>query len=398
MASATSCRMAWRLAAIRPEMTREHILRAAARQFVEGDVQHWWLPATGMGVRTRISDDTVWLAYCTLHYVKTTGDWTILDEPVSFIEGRQLEAGEHDAFFQPTVSEQSATLYAHCVLALERNLASGPHGLPLIGTGDWNDGMNRVGEQGRGESVWLGWFLYATLEAFEPVALARDDHHRAAIWRSRMDGLKQALDKHGWDGKWYRRGYFDDGTPLGFSAEFRMPDRCHRAVLGGDLRSCKTGARARRRLEEAHRQLVKPAEGVAMLFTPPFDTSLPDPGYVKAYPPGIRENGGQYTHGAIWSIFAHAKLGQTDKAAALFALINPVNHARSESEVQPLPGRTLCGRRRRLLRGATCRPWRLDLVYRCCGLALSRRSGGNPRHHPRRQQDQSKAMHSGGLE
>ncbi len=321
------------LAAVRPEITREHILRAAARQFVEGDVQHWWLPATGMGVRTHISDDTVWLAYCTLHYVKTTGDWTILDEPVSFIEGRQLEAGEHDAFFQPTMSDQSATLYAHCVLALERNLASGPHGLPLIGTGDWNDGMNRVGEQGRGESVWLGWFLYATLEAFEPVAMARDDHHRAAVWRSRMEELKKALDKHGWDGKWYRRGYFDDGTPLGSAqnSECRIDAIAQSwAVISGAARP----ERATAALEEAHRQLVKPADGVAMLFTPPFDTSLPDPGYVKAYPPGIRENGGQYTHGAIWSIFAHAKLGQTEKAAALFALINPVNHARSEAEVQ----------------------------------------------------------------
>ncbi|MGQ0485338.1 MAG: GH36-type glycosyl hydrolase domain-containing protein [Hyphomicrobiales bacterium] len=321
------------LAGVRPDIARQHILRAAARQFVEGDVQHWWLPASGMGVRTRISDDTLWLAYCALHYIKTTGDTAILDETVPFLDGRALQPGEHDAFYQPAAADRTATLYEHCALAVERSLLAGPHGLPLIGGGDWNDGMNRVGEQGRGESVWLGWFLFATLKAFEPVAAARADRRRVAAWRKRMASLQLALDEHGWDGNWYRRGYFDDGTPLGSAqnAECRIDAIAQSwAVISGAGRP----ERAAAAMDAAHRELVRSADGVALLFTPPFDISLPDPGYIKAYPPGVRENGGQYTHGAIWSIFAHAKLGQAEKAAGLFALINPVNHARNEAEIR----------------------------------------------------------------
>jgi cyclic beta-1,2-glucan synthetase len=199
----------------RPAIAREHILRAAARQFVEGDFQHWWLPSTGMGVRTHISDDTVWLANCVSLYVKVTADPEILNEIMPFLEGQSLAQGEHDAFFQPTLSEESATLYEHCARALDRSLPYGAHGLPLIGTGDWNDGMNRVGEGGQGESVWLGWFLLATLKTFTPMAEERGDVERAAAWRARIKGLHAALEKHGWDGGWYRRGFFDDGTPLG---------------------------------------------------------------------------------------------------------------------------------------------------------------------------------------
>ena len=321
------------LTGTRPDLTRQQLLRAAARQFTEGDVQHWWLPANGMGVRTRISDDTVWLSYCVAHYIKTTGDMAVLDEPVPFLEGRMLEPGEHDSFYQPAVTERTATLYEHCALGLKRNLPAGSHGLPLIGTGDWNDGMNRVGEEGRGESVWLGWFLFATLKAFEPIAVARGDRRRVTAWRKRLGGLQEALDVHGWDGKWYRRGYFDDGTPLGSASieECRIDAIAQSwAVLSGAARP----ERAAQAMDESYRQLVRPADGVALLFTPPFDTSLPDPGYIKAYPQGIRENGGQYTHGAIWSIFAHAELGQAGKASAIFALINPVNHARTETEAQ----------------------------------------------------------------
>ena len=207
------------MAVARPDLTREHLLRAAGRQFIEGDVQHWWLPpvtagATGQGVRTRISDDVVWLAYCVLQYLATTGDAAVLDEQVAFLEGRALQPEEHDAFFMPGISKGTATLYEHCARALDLALRTGVHGLPLFGTGDWNDGMNRVGEKGQGESVWLGWFLYGTLVEFATVAAARAEPARAARWREHAAALAISLEQS-WDGDWYRRGYFDDGTPLG---------------------------------------------------------------------------------------------------------------------------------------------------------------------------------------
>ena len=317
----------------RPLIAREHILRAAARQFVEGDFQHWWLPATGMGVRTRISDDTVWLANCVAQYIKVTGDLDVLDEILPFIEGQSLVKGEHDAFFQPTLSEESASLYEHCARALDRSLPHGAHGLPLMGTGDWNDGMNRVGEDGKGESVWLGWFLFATLKIFAPVADARGDVKRTAAWRDRVKKLQAALEKHGWDGNWYRRGFFDDGTPLGSAQneECRIDSIAQSwAVISGG----GTSERATAAMDESYRQLVRPEDSLALLFTPPFDKTPKDPGYIKAYPPGIRENGGQYTHGAIWSVFAHAKLGQADRALEIFSLLNPINHSRTEQEAR----------------------------------------------------------------
>ena len=317
----------------RPAIAREHILRAAARQFVEGDFQHWWLPSTGMGVRTHISDDTVWLANCVSQYMKVTVDPEILDEIVPFLEGQSLAQGEHDAFFQPTLSEESATLYEHCARALDRSLAHGRHGLPLIGTGDWNDGMNRVGEGGKGESVWLGWFLLTTLKAFAPIADERGDIKRAAAWRDRTRKLQSALEKHGWDGRWYRRGFFDDGTPLGSaqSEECRIDSIAQSwAVLSGGA----APERAATAMDESYRQLVRPADNLALLFTPPFDKTAKDPGYIKAYPPGIRENGGQYTHGAIWSIFAHAELGQAERALELFWILNPINHSSTEQDAR----------------------------------------------------------------
>jgi cyclic beta-1,2-glucan synthetase len=314
-----------------PEIAREQILRAAARQFVEGDFQHWWLPATGAGVRTRISDDNVWLGFCVSHYIKVTGDAAILDVKIPFIEGQHLAPGAHDAFFVPQLAEETGTLFEHCARALDLSLAKGAHGLPLMGTGDWNDGMNRVGEGGKGESVWLGWFLLATLKAFIPLALARKDKKRASAWKDRMTDLAAALERDGWDGDWYRRGFFDDGAPLGSA----QSEECRIDAIAQSWAVISGGAspeRAAAAMEQSYTQLVRPQDGLALLFTPPFDKSAQEPGYIKAYPPGIRENGGQYTHGVIWSIFAHAKLGQAERAMQLFSMINPINHSRTPEE------------------------------------------------------------------
>ena len=320
------------LATVDPGSTRAHLLRAAGRQFLEGDVQHWWLPHSGQGVRTRISDDRLWLGYAVAHYVETVGDAGILDEHVAFLEGRLLDPGEHDNFFLPMVSDRTASLFDHCALALDESLAVGAHGLPLIGTGDWNDGMNRVGEAGHGESVWLGWFVYATIQAFAPFAEARGETARAARWRDHAALLQTSLECEAWDGDWYRRGYFDDGTPLGSgsSEECRIDSIAQSwAVLSG----AADPGRARQAMAAMARELVRTDDRLALLFAPPFDKTELDPGYIKGYPAGIRENGGQYTHAALWSVMAFAALGEGDKATALFSLLNPINHARTETEV-----------------------------------------------------------------
>ncbi|MDR3495903.1 MAG: glucoamylase family protein [Ancalomicrobiaceae bacterium] len=320
------------LVSTRPDLVRSHLIAAAGRQFGEGDVQHWWMPHSGQGVRTRISDDRSWLAYAAAHYVEATGDAAVLDVEIPFLEGQALRDGEHDSLFFPTTSNRTASLYEHCAVALDASLALGGHGLPLMGTGDWNDGMNRVGEQGSGESVWLGWLMISALQALAPIATARGDRSRAVGWIQHAEALKASIEREAWDGGWYRRAYFDDGTPLGsaVSAECRIDAIAQSwSVLsgGGDP------TRAAQAMASVERELIKPEIGLALLFAPPFDTSSPDPGYIQGYPPGIRENGGQYTHGALWSVMALAKLGAGDKAHALFSLINPINHARSRADI-----------------------------------------------------------------
>ncbi len=311
-----------------PALARRQILNAAARQFLEGDVQHWWLPQTGAGVRTHISDDVVWLAHAVDEYITATGDKSFLDEKLAFLEGPLLDVNQHDSFFQPTVSEQEANLYEHAARALDLAVArTGPHGLPLILGGDWNDGMNRVGAKGQGESVWLGWFLAATLKSFLIYAEEREDKDRVSRWTAHLATLSEALETAGWDGDYYRRGYFDDGTPLGSkdSQECRIDSIAQSwSVLSGQGKPERTV----KALDAAVSELVDEEAGIVRLFTPPFAKSPLDPGYIKAYPPGVRENGGQYTHAAIWLGLALARAGRASDAWRCFEILNPVNHAR----------------------------------------------------------------------
>jgi cyclic beta-1,2-glucan synthetase len=315
-----------------PHLARQQLLLCAARQFQEGDVQHWWHPPTGRGVRTLCSDDYLWLPLATCRYVMNTGDTGVLSESIHFLQGRPLNAGEDSYYDLPGRSEEKTGLYEHCVRSILRGLRFGEHGLPLIGSGDWNDGMNRVGEHGKGESVWLGFFLYDVLLRFAEVAGGRGDIAFVERCHSEADQLRRNIEEHGWDGAWYRRAYFDDGTPLGSAGnpECQMDSIAQSwSVLSG----AGDPARARMAMEAVDQRLVRRDHGLIQLLDPPFDTSTLDPGYIKGYVPGVRENGGQYTHAAIWAAMAFAALGDSRRAWELAAMINPVNHARSPEAV-----------------------------------------------------------------
>ena len=335
-----------------PKVAREHILRCAGRQFLEGDVQHWWHPEAGAGVRTRISDDLLWLPFAVAHYARVTGDLSILDESVPFIEGRLLDKGEHDAYYVPTVSSQAGTVWEHCRRAIEKGSTSGVHGLPLMGAGDWNDGMNLVGIGGKGESVWLAWFLIQVLRDFAELTGPRDKA-LADTYTKRAADLAEQIDETSWDGEWYRRAYFDDGTPLGSKqnpeARIDSLSQSWAAITGVGNKQ-----RADQAMGSVNEHLVKQDDKLVLLFEPPFDASPMQPGYIKGYPPGVRENGGQYTHGSLWNAMGWARLGNGGEAARLLQMMNPLNLASNPdrylvepyvaaADIYALPGRVGMG-------------------------------------------------------
>ena len=375
-----------------PGEARAQILRAASRQFVEGDVQHWWHPPAGRGVRTKISDDYLWLPFVACQYAEATGDVAVFDETAPFLKALLLRPDQEEDYGVPATTDEVGTIYDHCARALDHAEALGAHGLPLMGTGDWNDGMNRVGSEGHGESVWDAWFGLTCLRRFARVADARGDSARAATCLSRAEALRVAIEAEAWDGDWYRRAYFDDGTPLGSAAndECRIDSIAQSwAVISG----VADPDRARRAMQAVDEQLVRREDGLILLFTPPFDAGTLQPGYIKGYVPGIRENGGQYTHAATWVVLAAAMQGRGGRAYELFDLLNPVRHAASPEgvaryKVEPyVVAADVYGRPPHTGRGG----WTWYTGSSC--LAVSRRPGVDPGDQTRRECPGDRPVH-----
>ena len=315
------------------KITRDQIIRSASRQYIEGDVQHWWHPIVNSGIRTRFSDDLLWLPFVTAEYIKATGDYSVLDEKATYLEDEPLKEGEDERYKVVPPSKVEGTIYEHCIKAIDKGLKFGPHNIPLMGSGDWNDGMSTVGNKGTGESVWLGWFLYSILDNFKEICEYKRDKSKAEEYKNYQNFIKENLEENAWDGKWYKRAYFDNGEPLGSKEN----PECKIDSIAQSWSVISKAGSPDRQLEAMNsvdKYLVDKDNGLIKLLSPPFDTSNLEPGYIKGYLPGVRENGGQYTHAAIWVILALTKLGLGDKAVNYYNMINPINHSKSERDAR----------------------------------------------------------------